>query len=130
MEQREWSEPTLLIIGPDADHSEYIGWTFVHEGYRVIVTESTDEIGLAIQTYVPAAILLDYSLENRVNEVTPQELLKYLGGDTMGCAPPILVIAPEILFDTLVTLPGVYHIRLPTSIDILCAVVTEYVCVE
>ncbi len=129
MEQREWSEPTLLIIGPDADHSEYIGWTFVREGYRVIVTESNDEIGAAIMAYVPTVILLDYSLDNRRNEVTPQELIKYCGGDAIGDAPPVLVIASEERLHTLSEIPGVYHIRLPTSIEILYTVVTEYVCV-
>jgi|GEM_PF-6327470 len=126
----ENAEPTLLIIGVNNDRSQHMGWELAYLGYRVVMTEENDDIGQAIYDIMPNLILMDYSMEARAKGITPRHIMRYLAGDAPGCHPPLVVIAEPQMRHEIPEGVAIYAVLLPTSLDVLSAVVREHVTVE
>jgi hypothetical protein len=125
--QHSDEEPVVLIIGADIERCENLAYAFAQEGYEVLIPESVGEIRKAIIEVMPHLILLDYTPETHAAGMTVAAIAPYLGGDALGCAPPLLVVASSAMQARLPHLPGVYHIVSPASLDLLFAVVREHI---
>jgi PleD family two-component response regulator len=119
-------EKLILIIGVDLERSERVGRELVEQGHCVYVIENRYETGYAILKVLPDLILLDYSEEAHVEGLTPTAILKYLGGDSAELVPPVLVMTSPGFMHKIPCHPNILPILLPTSLEIVSALVQAY----
>jgi UDP-galactopyranose mutase len=122
---KETYQPSLIIIGADLQRGLCLGEQFAQLGYRVLLTEQRDEIGPAILKRMPDAIVLDYTLHAHEEMLTPDYIASFLTGDELHCAPPLFVLADNQTQSLAPHSLDICRIMLPTSFEVLCAIVEE-----
>lgn len=120
-------DPVVLLVSVDVQRSERLAYALVQEGYEVVILESRKELRKAIIEVCPDLILLDYTDESVAAGFTVPVIARYLGGDALGLAPPLLVITSSSLQAQIPPWPGVFHIVAPASLALLFAVVREHI---